>query len=66
MTKQEGPSISTTKNCMDCKHLDAAYWSIEDGNDYDWGFDYRCERAEREIGSTSRTPDWCPFMKEHV
>ena len=51
---------------------------IEDGNDYDWGFDYYCSEprgiraamqcsntpapTRAHVGDSANMPRWCPFV----
>lgn len=63
MKDKEGPTttVHINKSCSGCKFLQSQKWSIEDGNDYDWGFDYTCEKLKKYIGQQPETPLWCPF-----
>lgn len=47
--------------CEGCAHLRAEKYEIEDGNDYDWGFNYFCDAAGGEGVPLRNTPAWCPF-----
>lgn len=61
----EGPII-LRKIIISCKYLNSKEWSIEDGNDYDWGFDYKCLHPDLKTSSyieqQPETPKWCPFI----
>ena len=61
---RDGPEVQVTHSCRGCRHLLSEYYSVEDGNDCDWGFNYACALV-REPGKPAKldpvkTPKWCP------
>jgi hypothetical protein len=66
--KHEGPCVAVvvTTSCSGCTHLSTEHWSIEDGNDYDWGIYHYCALLhpgeKKDIGDF--TPKECPFLQD--
>lgn len=69
--QQEGPSLRIEKSCNDCKFCLSESYSVQS----DWGYDHYCTHIDAQsndnyykdkvdIGYSTRTPDWCPLLKE--
>jgi hypothetical protein len=59
-----GPTLRVVQaglECTGCDVLRDEYYSFEDGNDCDSGFNYYCDASGgRRIGYGVKTPEWCP------
>lgn len=66
--KQYGPTITTVYSCGDCVFLKSEKYTVEDGNDYDWGYAHTCTSPEldapRDVPTRSNTPAWCPYRAQ--
>ncbi len=63
-----GPNKRTTVtiSCGDCPRLKSEKWSIEDGNDYDWGFDHHCGmRGGALVDAFQLRAEDCPILTPH-
>ena len=70
MTKHEGPQIKLKidVSCSSCQYHESKYWCVENGNDFNSGFNHFCHFGKsflgpKLIGDTAQTPDWCTFLK---
>lgn len=64
----QGPSFTINFSCNSCAYCKSEYYSIEDGNDYDSGFENYCTHKlvakdkPEYIGLNWQTPKWCPLL----